>query len=134
MSTNASTWFYQEPEHRAYYLEERVNHTFWANRITGLYLNCANEEPPFRMNGVWRDMPVTIEWVPREYFRLVTQPGDQADLLIIGVKDILGLLPTVSFVDREGKLVAEWYAQGGERRLQEIQGDPSFREIKRYTS
>lgn len=133
MATNASTWFYNEPEQRAYLLEERVNHTFWANRITGLYFTCTSEEPPFRMQAVWQDLPLEIEWIPREYFKLVTQPRDDVNLLIVGIKEILGLLPTVSYVNLQDELVAEWHAQKGNQRLQEIQGDPSFREIKRYT-
>jgi hypothetical protein len=132
MAANASTWFYAEPEHRAYFLEERVNHTFWSDRIGAIYFDCISENPPFRMAGQWDDLPVTIEWVPNEYFKLFSKPGDRTDLLIVGVKEILGFLPTISYVDVDGQLVAEWLMKGAEQRIQQIQGDPKYRSVKRY--
>ena len=96
MATNASTWFYREPEHRAYLIEERVNHTFWNNRIAGLYLDCTSEEPPFRMTGEWHGTPLTLEWVPNDYLTLTSRPDDNTTLLLIGVKETLGFTPTIS--------------------------------------
>jgi hypothetical protein len=89
MATNASTWFYAEPEHRAYLIEERVNHTFWSQRIASIYLDCTSQEPPFRMAGEWSGIPVALEWVPNEYLTLTTAPGEKADQLIVGIKEIL---------------------------------------------
>ncbi|MBN1678684.1 MAG: hypothetical protein JW966_00235 [Anaerolineae bacterium] len=132
MATNASTWFYSEPEHRAFLLEERVNHTFWSNRIGGLYLDCTSETPPFKMTGEWHGEPVGIDWIPNNYFRLTTTPGKNADLLIVGIKEILGFVPTISYVDRDGQISAEWYVKQAEQRIQDIQGNPNYRDIKRY--
>ncbi len=132
MATNASTWFYAEPEHKPYLIEERVNHTFWNNRISALYLDCTQAEPPFRMAGEWHGIPVNIEWVPNDYFTLETQPGDQTDLLIIGIKEMLGFPPAISYVDAEGWLIAEWYTQPAETRIQEIQSNTAYQNIKRY--
>jgi hypothetical protein len=132
MATNASTWFYTEPEHNAFLIEERVNHTFWSNRISALYLDCASIEPPFRMTGDWRGLPVTIEWEPNNYLVLCTRPGDDADSLIVGIKEILGFTPTISYVDPDGYLVAEWYVHQADQRIHEIQGNPNYRNIKRY--
>jgi len=132
MATNASTWFYAEPEHNAYLLEERVNHTLWTNRITGLSLDCLSAEPPFRMIGDWRGITVTIEWVPNEYFTLVAPPGPDADSLLVGLKEILGFAPTISYIDRDGNLMVEWVVKQAEARVAEIQGNPNYQSIKRY--
>ncbi len=134
MATNASTWFYQEPEHRAYYLEERVNHTFWSNRITNVYFDCVQETPPFRMTGEWKGMPLAIEWVPREYFVLTTEPDHDISVLLKGLQEILGFKPTVSFRDPSGKLRVEWHATQSDERIREIQGNPNYRQITRYTT
>ena len=117
MATNASTWFYREPEHEAYLLEERVNHTFWANRIYALYLDCTNAEPPFRMEGVWHDLPVAVEWVPNQYFTLTTQPGELADLLIVGIKEVLGFKPAISYMNPAGELTVEWLVGDAAERV-----------------
>lgn len=132
MATNASTWFYSEPEHSAFLIEERVNHTFWQNRIMGLTLTCSNVEPPFAMSGVWRDMPLEISWVPKSYFTLTAAPSTDTDHLIVGLKEILGFNPTISYIDTAGKLVAEWHVKEVAERIQEIQGNPNYRQIKRY--
>jgi hypothetical protein len=134
MATNASTWFYAEPEHRAYFIEERLNHTFWSHRIGDLYLDCTHEEPPFRAEGEWNGLPVAIEWVPNTSLTLTTVPHDKIDLLIIGIKEILGFIPAVSYLDEDGRLVAEWHVQGSEQRLREIQANPKYRSVKRYTA
>ncbi len=132
MATNASTWFYREPEHDPYLLEERVNHTFWANRMYALYFDCLSAEPPFRMDAVWHELPVTIEWVPNQYFTLTTQPDKLADALIVGVKEVLGFKPTISYVDPSGRLTVEWLVGDATERVQEIQGNPNYSQIRRY--
>jgi len=133
MSTNATTWFYAEPEHNAYLLEERVNHTFWANRIADIYFDCVSAEPPFKMTGVWRGHPLAIEWVPQDYFSLITAPSPEIDLLLVGIKEILGFLPTLSYVGPGGQMTVQWYFKDAQARMQAIQGNPSYASIKRYT-
>ena len=132
MSTNATTWFYAEPEHNAYLLEERVNHTFWANRIAGIYFDTLSAEPPFKMTALWRDRPLTIEWIPQDYFTLTAPPGPDTDLLIVGVKEILGFLPAVSYIGPDGQMAVQWYFSDVEARVQQISGDPNYSNIRRY--
>ena len=132
MATNATTWFFQEPEHRAYFIEERVNHTFWSNRITNIYLDCISEEPPFRMVGTWQDAPVELEWVPNDYLRFAVERELDANRLLTGLKEILGFPPTVSFVDRNGTLQVEWHVGQSDERIREIQASTHYRDIKRY--
>lgn len=132
MATNASTWFYSEPEHKPYLIEERVNHTFWSNRITSLHLACTHSEPPFQMEGEWRSVPLAIEWVPGDYLALTTRSAEDVTPLLLGIKEILGFAPTISYVDPEGAMVTQWYATDIEGRIQSIQGNPNFRQIKRY--
>lgn len=132
MATNASTWFYSEPEHNAYLLEERVNHTFWSNRLSAIYLDCVSDTPPFKMVGTWHELPVTIEWVPKDYFILTTQPDGRFDQLVVALKEILGFTPTISYVDSNGNQIVEWHLKQATQRVQSVQGDPNFRHIKRY--
>lgn len=132
MSTNATTWFYAEPEHNAYLLEERINHTFWANRIADVYFDTLSAEPPFKMTAIWRGQPITIEWVPKDTFTLIASPGADTDLLIVGIQEILGFLPTVSYVGPDGQMTAHWYFSDAEARIQAIAGNPHYRSIKRY--
>jgi len=134
MATNATTWFYQEPEHRAYYLEERVNQTFWSNRIHSVYLDCVQETPPFRMVGEWEGAPLAIEWVPQQYFILTTTADRDLDALLKGLREVLGFAPTVSYVDPGGQRRVEWYVQQPDERIREIQGNPNYRQITRYTA
>jgi hypothetical protein len=130
MATNATTWFYREPEHRAYFIEERVNHTFWSNRINGLYLNCTSETSPFKVEGEWNGLPLAMEWVPNQYLRLALTPADGIEPLVTGVKEILGFEPTVSYGDG-GQRVYEWLVTGADERLRELQSDPRYQNVMR---
>lgn len=77
MTTNSRTWFYTEPEHRPYYIEERVNQNLWASRFGSIYLDCVRAEPPFRMEGVWNEIALSIEWVPNTWFTLRASQEDR---------------------------------------------------------
>jgi hypothetical protein len=130
MTTNSRTWFYNEPEHRPYYLEERVNQNLWAARFGSIYLDCVRAEPPFRMEGVWNGITLSIEWVPNNWFTL--RSTEENRTLITGFAQILQFPPTFSFTDENGEFVAEWHRQDGAKRLQEIQGQARFTNVKTY--
>lgn len=133
MTTNASTWFYTEPEHRAYLIEERVNQSLWANRINGAQLKCIQAEPPFRMTGTWNDLPITLEWVPNEYVILTAESEHpRIDSLLIGLKEVLGFVPTISYVTPENAFVAEWRRAADAPHIESIARNPKYRNIKRY--
>jgi hypothetical protein len=130
MTTNSRTWFYNEPEHRPYYLEERVNQNLWAARFGSIYLDCVRAEPPFRMEGVWNGITVSIEWVPNTWFTL--RSSEENRTLVTGFAQILQFPPTVSYTDESGEFVAEWRRQDVAKRLQEIQGQTRFTNVKTY--
>ncbi|HVO41056.1 MAG TPA: hypothetical protein VMT34_00460 [Aggregatilineales bacterium] len=130
MTTTSRTWFYSEPEHRPYYIEERVNQTLWAARFGTLYLDCVRAEPPFRMEGVWHGVHVTIEWVPNDWFMLTTDK--EAKDLITGFAQVLQFPPTLSYFNPEGQSIAEWRRKDAAKRLQESQGQPQYSDIKTY--
>lgn len=131
MATNATTWFYQEPETgRPYLIAERINHTFWANRMTGIYYTCVNAESPYRLVGDWQGTDVEIEFEPGHVF--ILRMGKESSGFVKGCSEILGFPPTVSYADSDGRYVVEWYAKDAHKRLSEVQGNPSFRNIKVY--
>jgi hypothetical protein len=130
MSTNATTWFYKEPETgRPYLITERVTHTFWANRLSGIYLTCIHAEPPYRVEGEWQGMHVEMEWEVGKRFILRT---DREDTRLIAVcREVLGFKPTVGFIDSENRSVTEWYTNtdDGRERLKALQGNPAYHNI-----
>src|SRR5512133_2991527 len=103
MTTNSRTWFYNEPEHRPYYLEERVNQNLWASRFGSIYLDCVRAEPPFRMEGVWNGITVSIEWVPKDWFILRSSKEDRT--LLTGFAQVLQFPPSFSYADDNGDFV-----------------------------
>ena len=130
MTTNSRTWFYNEPEHRPYYIEERVNQNLWANRFGSIYLDCVRAEPPFRMEGVWNGITVVLEWVPNTWLRLTCSREDRT--ILMGFSQVLQFPPTLSFTDENGNWVAEWWRKDAEKRFQEVQGHPNYTNIKTY--
>lgn len=131
MSGNATTWFYTEPEKgRPYLISERVNQTFWANRITGIYFTCIHAEAPYRLTGSWNGIDAEIEYEVGSVF--ILRMSEESAKFIKGVSEILGFPPTVSYADLDGRYITEWYAKQANKRLQEVQGNPTFQNIKIY--
>ncbi len=132
MTTSSRTWFYNEPEHRPYYIEERVNQNLWASRFGSIYLDCTRAEPPFKMEGKWNGITLSIEWLPNKWFVLRSSKEDRT--VITAFAQILQFLPTLTYSTEDGTVVTEWHrdAESGSRRLLDVQGHPTYFNIKTY--
>lgn len=131
MGTNATTWFYHEPETgRPYLISERVNQTLWMNRINNLSMTCTRAEPPYLLEGQWGSSKVQFEYEVGNVF--ILRMSEESLPFIKGMREILGFSPTVSYRDPDGTYVTEWHARNAEKRLQEIQGNPGFQSVRRY--
>jgi hypothetical protein len=130
MATDARKWFYSTPEPRPYYIEERINHTLWKNRLQSIYMTCIRAESPIQMEGNWNGMPIEFEWVPGNYF--VLRAGEKRKELIGVVRQMLfNLPPNFEYQNAEGLHVVEWHTDGGEARWVEVQGNPSYQGLRR---
>lgn len=130
MATDSRTWFYSTPEPRPYYIEERINHTLWKNRLQGLYMNCTQATSPIQMEGNWNGMPVQFEWVPGNYFILRT--GEKRKELIGVLRQMLfNLKPAMEYENPQGLYVVEWHTDGGKDRWAQIQGNPQYQGLRR---
>jgi hypothetical protein len=130
MSTDSRTWFYTTPEPRPYFIEERVNHTLWRNRLQGLWMSCTKASAPFAMEGVWNGMPVEFEWQPGKHFTL--RAGREVKELIGVMRQVLMMRPTLAYTDGDtGLFVVEWHTDGGKERWEHVQGDPRFQGAQR---
>jgi hypothetical protein len=130
MSTDSRTWFYTTPEPRPYYIEERVNHTLWKNRLQSLLMSCTQATPPIKMEGKWNEMPVSFEWQPGKYFILRT--GREARELIGVMRQVLMMPPVLGYTDSASSFVVEWHTDGGAERWKQIQGNPQYQGARRY--
>ena len=132
MTTNSRTWFYNEPEHRPYYVEERVNQTLWANRFGSIYLKCTRAESPFQMQGEWNGIAVTINWVPNQWFTMNASQEDKT--LITGFSQVLQMLPAVTYPDQSGQIVTEWVRDRNTvaHRIEEVKAHVPVGQIKTY--
>jgi hypothetical protein len=129
MATDSRTWFYTTPEPRPYFIEERVNHTLWKNRLQGLSMTCTQATVPIKMEGVWNGVPVQFEWQPGKVFTL--RSGRESKELIGVLRQVLMIRPALAYVDPEGMFCVEWYTDGGQNRWREIQGNPQFQNAQR---
>lgn len=130
MATTSRTWFYSTPEPRPYYIEERVNHTLWKNRLQGLYMTCTQATPPVKMEGDWDGIRVTFEWQPGKYF-ILQMAENRKELIGVIRQMLLGLRPVLAYEDPENMYVVEWHTDGGEERWKNLQGDPRYQGLRR---
>lgn len=130
MANTARQWFYSTPEPRPYYIEERVNHTLWNNRLQNVFMSCTNASPPVQMEGSLDGMPMRFEFVPGGYFTL-RMPEERKDVIGTIRQALLGLTPSFTYQDTDGMFVVEWHTDGGDARWREIQGDPAYQGLRR---
>ncbi len=131
MATDARTWFYTTPEPRPYYIEERVNHSLWKNRLQGLFMSCTQATSPILMEGHYHDLPVSFEFQPGKYFILRTIQEEKALTGII--RQMLWMKPVLMYINPDGNHVIEWHTDGGEARWREIQGNPHYQGARRLS-
>ena len=129
MATDSRTWFYTTPEPRPYYIEERVNHTLWNNRLQTLFMSCTQATVPIQMEGDWQGNRVTFEWKPGKYF--IVRMAQESRELIGVIRQMLMIRPLLSYDDPDGMHVVEWHTDSGDERLRELQGDPRFQGLRR---
>lgn len=130
MVTDSRTWFYTTPQARPYFIEERVNHTLWKNRLTNIHMVCTKADVPIQMEGRWHnEMPLTFEWQPGKYF--VLRMGEESKEIIGVMRQILMIRPAFTYQDTDGMYVVEWHTDGGESRWKEIQGKPQYQGARR---
>ena len=129
MSTDSRTWFYTTPEPRPYFIEERINHTLWKNRLQGLSMTCTQYTAPIKLEGIWNGMLVEFEYQPGKWF--ILRAGREVKELIGVMRQILMIRPALAYTDASGLFCVEWYTDGGAERFQHIQGDPAFQGVRR---
>lgn len=126
--TNASTWFYSQPEPVPFLIAERVNNTFWAARVVDIYWTVTRAEAPYRAEGLLENAPVELEWVPGEWLALGGPQETPAfkDIINAISARIVARPATLTYINRRGMRVYEWHPFGGKERWREIQGKPEF--------
>lgn|SRR5574341_1305776 len=129
MTTTAKTWFYNVPEKNLYLIGERVRTNFWDARFGGLWLDTVRAEPPILMKGTYQGAYVELEWEPRNWCALRTNPATES--LARGVSNILGLKPAFRYEDPHGNAVWEWHLGDLNQRWQAIQGKPEYGKLQR---
>ena len=130
MANTARQWFYSTPEPRPYYIEERVNHSLWNNRLQNVFMSCVQAQSPVKMEGSLDGMPMAFEFAAGRYFTL--RMGEERKDVIATMRQVLlGLKPSFTYQDSEGMFVVEWHTDGGEARWKEIQGNPAFQGLRR---
>lgn len=132
MATTSRTWFYNEPEHRPYFIEQRVNQNLWATRFGSIYLSCIRAEPPFRMTGKWSGMDIAIEWLPKQWFTLLTSRVDKT--VVSGFTQVLQMPPTLSFTQEDGSVLTEWHRDpaSAAQRLQDVRNRANVYNVTTY--
>jgi len=129
MATDSRTWFYTTPEPRPYYIEERVNHTLWKNRLQTLFMSCVQPTVPIKMEGNWQGSSVTFEWQPGKYF-ILTTPRESKEFIGV-MRQILMMRPALAYTTPDGGHVVEWHTDGGAARFKELQGNPYYQNLHR---
>jgi hypothetical protein len=130
MSTNAWTWFFNEPENQSYLITERLNATFWQARVVNVYWRCTQDTAPYEAAGYAGDQVLGMSWQPKEWLALRVPPGFEADDLVKAISQrILTIPPTLTYEQADHQ-VYEWVVDGGQSRYTELEGDQTLSALK----
>jgi len=124
MTTTAATWFYRAPENEAYLLAERVNSSFWEERLGGVYLSADKTDAPYGMSGSYNGAEVKLNWDTNKWLRLETSPAEPG--LAKGLANMLRRTANFRYETAAGNTVWEWWLANADKRWQEMQGKPAF--------
>jgi hypothetical protein len=113
-------WFSKKLPASRHGIENAIRLAFWAQGFGDTYFTCVNAEPPIRCTGLWKStFPVTVEWLPSDYF-MVTMPEANKDALE-AFERVLGHRALAAYRNAKGEVVVEWRAKNAEERFSELQ-------------
>ena len=130
MSTNAWTWFFNEPEHEPYLITERLNGTFWQARVVDIYWRCTQATSPYQATGYAGEHAIGIAWEPNAWLSLRVPAGFDADDLVKAITQRILTVPPVLTYEQNGSHVYEWVLEGGQSRYAELEADQTLSALK----
>ena len=125
-------WFYDEPGHNAYNVEEHVRRSFWMHGFGQAWFRCTRAEPPYRCEGWWRGQELAFEWVPRLWLKLHLQSFDQD--IVDGFSKVIGMKPFVRYTQEHNEnpsVIVEWRTTRLGERYRELAEREDVRELER---
>lgn len=128
MTTTANTWFYNPPEKNAFLIAERLRTSLWDGRLGSIWLDTVRAESPILMRGNFKGALIELEWEPKQWCILRTNPAAE-DVLVV-IKNILGFAPSFKYETPAGFIGWEWRLGNTKERWQAIQGQPEFGKLE----
>lgn len=127
MSSNASKWFFEQPENKPFFVTERINGTFWNARIVDIYWRCTRAEAPLQAEGYGDHLVFHLEWEPGQWLKLSGLDTEAlTDLADAMNRRIMGFSAAFTYEDYDGNRVYEWHRDGGNDRWGDLQGRAEF--------
>lgn len=113
-------WFTKRLPASRHGIENALRLAFWAAGFGETYFTCVQAEPPVKCAGTWRTThPLSVEWVPLDYFVLRMKEVDQD--AFDAFERVLGHRASVAFHDENGDVVVEWRTRDAEARYRELE-------------
>ena len=113
-------WFAKKLPASRHGIENAIRLAFWAQGFGNTYFTCVNPEPPVRCAGLWESsIPLDVEWVPNEYFKL-TLPEPDKDVLE-AFERVLKHHATAAYRNDKNEVAIEWRVKNPEERFGELE-------------
>lgn len=113
-------WFAKQLPSSRFGIENAIRLAFWAHGFGDSYFTCVQPERPIRCTGLWKStVPLEIEWIPLDYFKLKMQEPNQE--VLEAFERVLGHRALVAYRDAQGGVVVEWRAGATDTRWLELE-------------
>ncbi len=113
-------WFTKQLPASRHTIENAVRLAFWARGFGDTFFSCVNPEPPIKCTGLWKStIPLEIEWVPLDYFKLqMPEPNKE---VLEAFERVLGHRASAAYRAPNGQITVEWWAKNPEGRWAELE-------------
>ncbi len=124
-------WFFAQFPPSRFVIEGELRNALWHAGLTGFWLTCTREEPPYQVEGFWKDKKFQLEWDGKTYIMLKTkEPNPELlDIFEHGLKH----RAMAAYKNGDGMVVVEWRAKDADARFAELQAS-DVQELERLNA
>lgn len=120
-------WFFEPEPPSQFAIQEHLRQTYWRAGLSTLWIECRQATPPFRAEGYWEDITLTLEWDTADW--LLLKLSKDAPGVVQVTQLLLGFKPLARYV-QNGQIVYEWRARNRLQRLEELRSNEALQNLE----
>lgn len=119
-------WFFEPMPPSRFVIQEHLRQTYWRVGLSTLWIEVTNPTTPYRAEGYWGDVRLSLEWVTAS--ALTLRLSQDAEPVVRFTSLLLGFRPLARYQEN-GQVVYEWRARERAARLDTLRASEGVSEL-----